>query len=88
MAVTNLREPEAQIRMPGMPEANAPRIVADPSRVTPGQVVKYLGRVHGGPRFGVEGRVVQALKRKAVVDLGRAGKWHIPYYFLTIPEAA
>jgi hypothetical protein len=88
MAVTTLREPEAQIKMPGMPKAKAPRIVADPSHVTPGQVVQYLGRVHGGPRFGVEGRVVQTLRRKAVVDLGRAGKWHIPYYFLTIPEAA
>ena len=88
MAATTLREPEAQIRMPGMPVPKAPRIVADPSHVTPGQVVRYLGRVSGGPRFGVEGTVLQTLRRKAVVDLGRAGKWHIPYYFLTIPEAA
>ena len=88
MAVTTLRTPEAQIRLPGMPVEKAPRIVADSSHVTPGQVVQYLGRVHGGPRFGVEGRVVQTLRRKAVVDLGQAGKWHIPYYFLTIPEAA
>ena len=87
MATTTLREPEAQIKMPGMPVPKVPRIVADPSCVTPGQVVQYLGRVSGGPRFGVEGTVVQTLRRKAVVDLGRAGRWHIPYYFLTIPEA-
>ena len=88
MVGTSIREPQAQIKMPGMPVPKAPRIVAGPSRVTPGQVVQYLGRVSGGPRFGVEGTVVQTLRRKAVVDLGRAGRWHIPYYFLTIPEAA
>ena len=88
MYVTTVQEHEAQIKMPGMPDAKAPRIVSDPTCVTPGQVVQYLGRVSGGPRFGVEGTVVRTLKRKAVVDLGRAGKWHIPYYFLTISEAA
>ena len=88
MSATTIHEPEAQIRMPGMPTPQAPRVAANPARVTPGQVVQYLGRVNGGPRFGVEGTVVQTLRRKALVDLGRAGKWHIPYYFLTIPEAA
>jgi len=88
MPATKIREPEAQIQMPGMPAPQAPRMAANPACVSPGQVVKYFGRVSGGPRFGVEGTVVQTLRRKAVVDLGRAGKWHIPYYFLTISEAA
>jgi hypothetical protein len=88
MTSPQTRKPEAQIKMPGMPAPQAPRMVANPARVTPGQVVQYLGHVNGGPRFGVEGTVVQTLKRKAIVDLGRCGKWHIPYYFLTIPEAA
>ena len=88
MTATQTPKAEAQIKLPGMPAPRASRMVANPARVTPGQVVQYLGHVNGGPHFGVEGTVVQTLKRKAIVDLGRFGKWHIPYYFLTIPEAA
>ena len=54
----------------------------------PGQHVLYLGKVRGGPRYGSVGKVKEALARKAVVDLGGAGVWHIPYYFLGLPRAA
>ena len=56
--------------------------------VAPGQEVLYLGKVNGGPRFRSRGVVKQAYRRKAVVDMGRMGTWHIPYYFLSLPEAA
>ena len=54
----------------------------------PGQQVQYVGRVSGGPRFLSRGVVKQTLQRKAIVDLGHGGTWHIPYYFLEMPEAA
>lgn len=56
--------------------------------VVEGQRVEYLGWVPGGPRFGSRGTVTLALKRKAVVNLGRGGVWNIPYHLLTIPKAA
>lgn len=77
----------AQLRMPGMPYRK-PRKIKRLDRATPGQVVQYHGRVRGGPQFGLVGTVVEARGRQAVVDLGKWGTWHIPYYLLTIPEAA
>ena len=53
-----------------------------------GQQVVYMGKIHGGPRFGSAGVVTEALRRKAVVDMGKSGVWNIPYNFLTFPEAA
>lgn len=79
---------DSQIPMPGMPRPQAIRRVLSPGSVAPGQVVEYQGRISGGPRFGLKGRVVERRTRQAVVDMGPAGTWHIPYYFLAEPRAA
>jgi len=47
-----------------------------------------MGNIHGGPRFGSTGVITEALRRKAVVDMGKSGIWNIPYHFLTLPQAA
>ena len=80
--------PEAQLKMAGMPTLRPRYSKVDCRDVGPGQKVEYLGWVAGGPRFGSQGTVMRALRRKAVVDLGSAGTWNIPYRFLAIPEAA
>jgi|TARA_Y100000310_G_scaffold338985_1_gene430214 hypothetical protein len=48
----------------------------------------YLGKVTGGPQYGARGTVVQTLRNNALVDLGKAGTWRVPYHFLALPEAA
>ena len=73
----------AQLEMPGMPSLAAPSAGPDPGGVRLGQQVQYLGNVSGGPRYGSTGVVRQTLSRRVVVDLGRRGTWHIPYYFLS-----
>ena len=78
----------AQLRMPGMPATNSMSEVASCCTVEPGTQVLYVGKVGGGPRYGARGVVKTALNRKAVVDMGRMGTWHVPYYFLGIAEAA
>ncbi len=78
----------AQLPMPGMPLPFRSRSVISCCKVAPGQQVVYMGKVHGGPHYGALGIVKQALQRKAVVDMGKAGTWNIPYYFLTMPQAA
>ncbi len=78
----------SQIPMPGMPRPYAVRRILNSGSVTPGQVVEYQGRISGGPRFGLKGKVVKTRTRQAVVDMGSAGTWHIPYYFLADPRAA
>ena len=78
----------AQLRMPGMPAADSTSEAASCCTVGPGTEVLYLGKVGGGPRYGARGVVKTALNRKAVVDMGRMGTWHVPYYFLGIKEAA
>ena len=79
---------ETQLKMPGMPTPRTRYPMGEWGSVGPGQKVEYLGWVVGGPRFGSRGTVMRALRRKAVVDLGSAGTWHIPYHFLAIPRAA
>ena len=88
MRVENSSSPEAQLKMAGMPAPRRRYPMGDCRGVGPGQKVEYLGWVAGGPRFGSQGTVMRALGRKAVVDLGSAGTWHIPYHFLAIPRAA
>ena len=78
---------DTQIPMPGMPETLRPLPVASPWSLVPGQEVLYVGKIGGGPGFGARGIVRRALARKAVVDLGRWGIWHVPYHFLTLPHA-
>ena len=77
-----------QMRMPGLPAPGAARAALGPLSAQPGQVVEYCGRIRGGPRFGLRGRVVEARPRKAVVDMGPDGTWHIPYYMLAVPQQA
>ena len=74
----------AQLAMPGMP--SIPRSEANATRynLSPGQVVRYLGNLPGGPRYGSRGIVEGVLGRRAIVDMGRVGRWHIPYYFLSV----
>ena len=78
----------AQISMPGMPATTRVNTTANLATVWPGREVLYVGRVGGGPRYGSCGVVKRALYRKAIVDMGSWGTWHIPYYFLTVPQAA
>ncbi len=77
-----------QLRLPGMQsQAGAPKSATCCS-VHVGQQVVYLGSINGGPKFGSSGVVTEALRRKAVVDMGKSGVWNIPYHFLTSPQAA
>ena len=77
-----------QLRLPGMQsQASTPKS-ATCCNVHVGQQVVYLGSIHGGPKFGSSGIVTEALRRKAVVDMGKSGVWNIPYHFLTSPQAA
>ena len=77
-----------QLRMPGMPKPSPNSEVASCCTVEPGAEVLYIGKVGGGPRYGSRGIVKMALHRKAIVDMGRSGTWHVPYYFLGVPKAA
>lgn len=86
---SNTRPAEpTQLHMPGMPTTDSTGAVASCYTVEPGTQVLYVGTVGGGPRYGARGVVKTALHRKAVVDMGRMGTWHVPYYFLGIQEAA
>ena len=76
---------DSQLRLPGIPTTVAVQSAASSESVRPGQQVLYLGKVAGGPRYGTRGLVKQTLSRRAVVDMGRSGVWHIPYYFLALP---
>ncbi len=77
----------AQITMPGIAPKRPARRALSSASVSPGQPVAYHGRIRGGPRFGMTGTIVETRARKAVVDMGAFGKWHIPYYLLSIPPA-
>ncbi len=89
MSQMKMATPEAQLAMPGMPRPRTSRPkLASCCSVSPGQGVLYVGNVYGGPRQGSNGVVKEALRHKAVIDMGRSGIWHIPYYFLAISEAA
>jgi len=77
-----------QLRLPGMHSHSSTPKSATCCSVDVGQQVVYIGNVHGGPRFGSTGIITEALRRKAVVDMGNSGIWNIPYHFLTLPRAA
>ena len=77
----------SQIPMPGIPMSGiVRRRPLNAGRLELGQMVQYHGRVKGGPRFGLIGTVEEKRLRQAVVDLGEYGRWHIPYYLLSIPQ--
>ena len=84
MVISRLQRFGEQIHMPGMPMPRTIRTVKTSKEINRGQLVQYLGHVNGGPKFGSEGIVLQTLKMKAIVDLGLLGRWHIPYFFLSI----
>ncbi len=74
-----------QLRMPGMSVERKTMPSATCCNIAPGQSVVYVGSISGGPRFGSAGVVKEARRRLAVVDMGTAGVWNIPYHFLTLP---
>ena len=76
----------SQIPMPGMAVEPVVRRPLSAGSISPGQIVQYHGRVRGGPRFGLYGAVVETRTLQVVVDMGPHGRWHIPYYLLTIPH--
>ena len=71
-----------QIEMPGMPARSRAGSKVMGGSVAPGTVVLYMGNVLGGPKCGERGVVRRSDSRRVLVDMGRSGKWHIPYYFL------
>ena len=88
MSTTATKPPVEQLELPGIPPPAPPGPYASWRNVLPGQEVVYLGNISGGPHYGARGLVKNTLSQRAVVDMGRAGTWHIPYYFLAIPAAA
>ena len=77
----------SQIPMPGMARASVVRRrPLNAGSLETGQMVQYHGRVKGGPRFGLIGTVEEKRLRQAIVDLGEYGRWHIPYYLLSLPQ--
>ena len=77
-----------QMRMPGMPPQTMVSAPVVAHTLTNGTEVVYNGSMYGGPKQGSSGVVREALGRRAVVDLGYSGIWHIPYHFLSLPVAA
>lgn len=86
MTTAQLGLNSSQIPMPGLTVEPVVRRPLSSASVSPGQIVQYHGSVRGGPRFGLYGTVVEARARQAVVDMGQHGRWHIPYYLLTVPQ--
>ena len=86
MRATQTREPVAQLVMSGMPAGPAVHTSVQCCDMTSGTSVVYLGNISGGPRYGSRGRVKRPLAQRAVVDMGRTGTWHIPYYLLAALE--
>ncbi len=78
------REPQIQLEMPGMPATTSPLPNATSSNLGAGTQVKYIGAVDGGPRYGATGFVRRTHSGRAYVDMGRSGRWHIPYYLLFV----
>ena len=88
MAAKRTFRSQAQIEMPGMPRPVSRLASLGRRGIRSGQEVLYLGKVAGGPRYGSIGVVKEALDRTALIDVGSAELWHIPYYFLASPAEA
>ncbi len=85
----NYRAPVTQLPMPGVPQPVRFNVNASVVTLRPGAVVEYCGRnISGGPRSGTKGVVKELKGRHAVVDMGAAGVWHIPYFFLAASTEA
>lgn len=76
--------PHVQLEMPGMPQAPRPLPNATSSNLGPGTQVRYIGAVDGGPRYGATGYVRRSGSGRAYVDMGRSGRWHIPFNLLFV----
>ena len=92
MALALVKDKESpdvvQLPMLGMPSEADFGAAVDFGQLAPGQTVYYNGSLPGGPRRGVQGVVLRTLRRQAVVDLGNAGVWYVPYYYLGAPRKA
>ena len=84
----SVKTPLSQLHLEGMPSGPEPGPIVGIRTLSPGREVVYHGNLIGGPRHGARGIVRQALGRRVVVDMGKAGVWHIPYYFLSVPSTA
>jgi hypothetical protein len=76
--------PRLQLDMPGMPPVRRLRGNASTGNLGPGTYVKYIGAVGGGPSYGTSGFVRRTGSGRAYVDMGRSGRWHIPFYLLFV----
>ena len=88
MKYTSAELGESQLPLPGVPTPVDLRQMPSYREASPGQEVVYLGKIGGGPRYGSRGVLMRTLRSRAVVDMGRSGTWHIPYYFLAESPAA
>ena len=80
--------PHLQLEMPGMPPTPRPLPNATSSNLGPGTQVRYVGAVGGGPRYGSTGYVRRTGSGRAYVDMGRSGRWHIPFNLLFVSPNA
>ena len=75
------------------PNESQPRLIQDEPHgpacreldccnLLPGKQIIYVGRIGSSLQYGDMGVVIQALRNRAVVDMGPAGTWHLPYYVL------
>ena len=88
MKLTGKEMMESQLTMPGVPTSVDLRLLPSYREASLGQKVVYIGKIGGGPRYGSQGVLTRTLRRRAVVDMGRSGTWHIPYFFLAESPAA
>ena len=86
MTTASRKVSQEQMSMPGMPAPYAPIYVSS-DKVLPGQMVVFLGNLAGGPPAGARGVLMERLGWRAVVDMGRTGVWHVPYYLLVFPHS-
>jgi len=73
-----------QATLPGLPEVRMER--ARPGGLRPGQAVVYVGRVAGGPSYGMAGRVVEVVGSRARVQFPRGDRWLVPVALLALPR--
>lgn len=77
-----------QLNLPGLTNQLKLKDSMDSNSVNPGQRVKYMGDVTGGPPQGISGTIKTVESRRAFVDMGIHGNWYIPYMLLILSEAA
>jgi hypothetical protein len=80
--------PRLQFDMPGMPPVRRLRANASTANLGLGTQVKYVGTVDGGPSYGATGFVRRTGSGRAYVDMGRSGRWHIPFYLLFVAPSS